>query len=878
MFKKLFLVLFFVIMGVSIVYSCSSIPVGVSINSGAFDMGNFNVGETLYANSNIEENPLTINLFFENPQSGCYDDENSITMKLLSTSNPREPQQISETHDDVLGLYLTNVVFTYSNPLILPNNFVITYDVLGSSNQLSFIGDDTPPSFTSFSFSPTNRYLRSGDEISLDFTVVDSESGLSSVSISGGDTVNFEDRTTSYTGNYKRNLSSDTLISVTAIDKLGNMVSRNVSFRVDSSNPTLSEFDYEQFYDGKRKSSFKVKIESDSFAILNSGPTISGDFSSINPSLNSVNGICNRHSSNSYICSWEDLEITALEETTSVSIIVNAIDAIGNEVEQTFNVEIMIDMQPPEVLQFYVENSLGIKNIISSADHSTLLYLKVRDDSEISRLNLAIPGMQLLNYDTTLSSSDNDTHIYVWKLGSRVNVYSGYTSGNVSFEVRVEDIYGNRKNHKLNVQVINDAPVIENIEFFETEDIKDGLVNSGEIIDFTVLVSGNNLDYSGRYFVYGDFVGLTSDTSMNNVSGVCSPINTSFVECRFRNIQVGNGYMNRSVKFMASNIAGHRVYEDYYVEVFAVADETMSSFIIEDIPIVAPINRNVIKSSSPTAWFEGSIEKLLPDDDIIIINYQLLGCNESSLNPLLLAGNPGYSLFPDDVIINEGQENINDFAFRLSLRAYSNVYSDDLNDKRLQCTMTLLKRDSTTIYPPEEVNFNVVISFYDLPEGSLLRMHAGKILDLIDDTEGTLAKFEDVYKIYKQFESVCSIFQSGNALVQTFGLAADSIAKALYPTTVGAGLAVKIDKFAKKLQGGFSGLTNSDSISGVTSFITTTCNWVTCRQGGELFGLMSFGGGNSDIGGLYSMMAEAHDFICENTVEIFLDFVEGDGD
>jgi len=197
------------------------------------------------------------------------------------------------------------------------------------------------------------------------------------------------------------------------------------------------------------------------------------------------------------------------------------------------------------------------------------------------------------------------------------------------------------------------------------------------------------------------------------------------------------------------------------------------------------------------------------------------------LNPLRVVER---KLYPDDFIVNFGQEDLTDFTIKVDLANHQNT--PDLNNKAMGCTMTVLYRDNTTIYRPgQDINFTLGFSFYDIPRGDLLEANAKKILEVIDEAETIGSWFDTTYSVYTTMASVCNGLYSARGITSTFSSVVSSVQIILAST---------LDNYDGGLTSGFLGQ-GSHGTNGVLGTLTDekgvvskVCGYVTCRNGGLL--------------------------------------------
>ncbi len=847
--KKVFFILSLSLLAIlniiSATASCNANIKSVDIYSGSQYMGNYEIGDKIYIKPNLGENPLKVEANIEDTEDGCYSGNDNFKFKLFSSANPISADSFSTA--DVEGIYITTAIFTYPYDVTMPESFTstITATPNGSSGKtvsIPFGFDAKGPSITTFKPNPKEGIYKPGTNITIDVTATDMESGLESIIISGGETYTFDGRQNSYTFKINDTITSDKIYTVTAFDKMGNFVSKSVKYIVDSDSPNIFDLKKTYSYDGTRKITFEVKVSDESFG-LDSAPTpeVMGDFSKINPVYSKQKGKCTKLENETFSCLFSNLVIQ-LNQTQNININIWTEDILGNQANENFTTEIFIDTAPPDILDFYLLNDLGIRNIFSSSDDNVTLHLRFDDSSTVKKIILDTDKIKFINYDT--EKSDIDNNYYVWSFGNLVKVYEEYDRLNITFSVTLIDEFDNKNKQDLKLTLDNLLPHIISIDLIETESIKDGIVSSGEKINFRMLVEDNNLGSDGENFIFGNFSEIDFRDGMDYMKADCSMYNTTVMQCDFEGIIVENGYIKRNVTFYASDNAANTKIGTYEVEVLKRSNETFSSYKINDLRILNPINRNRILSSSVKAWFEGNIEKA-SSDNTTIVNYILKSCDESGLNPLIITE---FGLYPDNIVIAEQTDNYKEIALFADLKDHNNI--NDLNEKKIICTLAILKRDSTKIYPEELVDFNLVFEFYDVPQGSLLKAHATKINSKIEDIEWMGEWFDTTYAVYNFFNNICNVVYSGSSIISTISEAWTMVSYILHGFTFTKSIAMLNDKVVYGGQSFMSNLVACEGEGGsIGCFIKRTCDWVSCNNGGALLGMLEFGGGNLFEGG-----------------------------
>lgn len=768
MFKRL-LFIFGIIISLSISSSlafstCKTMPDYIQIYSGSNNLGKFSDASSVYIKSDLTAYPLKLEFFIENDEDACYPLSNNFQFKLFSTGATASANSII-TNPSGTGTFITKATFNFDVAINVVSSFLSTYTIQNTyssfgSGSLQFLPDGSAPVFLQFLI-PTVPIIKSGEQFKVEYYVQDEGSGLELISITGGTSqiINFESNNKTYRGTYIDNPTTSRTYTFNAQDKLGFSTSKQVNLTVDSIGPNFSNLRKIYTYDGIRKISFNIDVEDTSFGILtNFDPIVRADLTQINPLGGVVTGNCVKMTATKFDCAFNNIPI-ALGDTSNVLIRFSSSDAIGNYDEEVLTEEIFVDKDGPVVSEFYLENSLGVKNKLGSNDEGAKIILKFTDKSIATSTIDIIEDFRPIQFPVRNCVLNGLIAECVYNLGTSASVFDNYESNSVLFKVRLQDMYGNQRTEQLDIAIDNVNPVINSKEIIETESIKDGIVKSGERINFRIKVTDENL-FSGQYFIYGDFSEIDFRSGMDNVAATCSLYNSSTVQCDFNNIVAENGYMDRQVHFRVSDSAGNNITESMQVEIFKVSNEVVSSYDIQDLYILNPLNRNMMKSRGGSAWFEGSLKT--KDNNMIIVNYLLQGCSEQNLDPLLVTE---FGMYPDETVVNRGQDNVEDFALYFDLKNHPNL--DDLNNKIMTCTMAVLKRDATQIYAPELVEFSLTFSFFDVPDGNLLKRHAQNILSMTQEVAWAEGWFDSLYQIYHVLYQLCNAVTTGGGVLNS---------------------------------------------------------------------------------------------------------------
>lgn len=830
--------------------ACLNEPSSIEIISGSNSLGDLTPNQAnlgTYIKSDLDENPLKVKLKFSNIESDCFASNSDIEMRLFAGGLSVSANSISNSGN------VTVVDFNFNVDIVAPSSFVSNYVVRHKSNptgtegMIRFISDSNVPVFTQFAYQPSDPIIKPGTQIKLDYQIDDYGSGLESLIISGGKSqiINFENNEKSYSDSISEELTTSKTYSLKITDKLGNENSQEVEFYVDSSAPLIQNFEvasYSRDSSNTRYVSFSAIIKDHSFSLIDEVPHISADFSKINPSKSNAVAICERDLSyqDIYNCVWENIPITSLDKTSTVSITVSAKDSVDNVNEKVLNKEIFYDTQGPNINKFYLQNSIGQKNIFSAKDPSVIIYLEFDDESLDNPLKL--------NEFTVIDEFDNNFFVipkinysngkasYLWNLTNFVQKYGGTSKGSLEYKVTIYDTYNNPTTKSINVTFNNRAPIIKDISFIENDyssdgAISDGVISSKEKINFRMFVEGENLEFT-KDFIFANFYPISAKEEMKKVAAKCNAYNKTTYQCDFTNIVVDNGHLESKVSFYVMDTAGNLAKEDFDVEIFAIGDEVPESFKIDDISITNVLNRHMLANPPGgvvDGWFEGDIKDIEGRPKMIIVNYQLKSCNDSAFDPMLLGERV---LFPDEIVRSYGGEAQRDFIFKIEVKAHDNMV--DLNTKKIDCKMAILKRDNTTLYPAEEVKFNVIFDFYDLPHNSLLNAQAQNILDMAEDARALTEWVEPIWGIYTMARDVCTTVQTVKGVMGSLSSGWQPISWVLhgFPPTIAAA------------KSGDAGITGTASVT--TTIVDTAAgalNWmckiVTCENGGLLGGFWS---------------------------------------
>lgn len=840
--------------------ACVAEPDSIVVFSGSTNLGEVAPNSKTYIKSDLNSDPLKVEFTFSNIDENCFTSANDMRFKLFPEGS--ESTATSFQNSNSGGEHISKFTFTFKINYNLTNDFSSTYlvqttDGLQNVGALYWGADTMPPVFSYIETNADTGLMKGGEEFILNYAVSDQHSGLQSLVITGGTSsiINFNGNKT-YQGQFKDSPTSSRTYTLRATDMLGKESTKTIRVEVDSNAPLVQSFTPLYSFNAQQMVGYTAIVQDPSFEFSTQEPEVTADFSQINPYFANYDASCSRKDNTSFECYWNPFIIT-LGQSSNVNIKINVTDPVGNTAIRTFPENVFFDSNKPQVLEFKLLNRNNVSNIFSPEDDNVRVMLKFRDESisKATTMPRIIERFGQIPFVEKSCTFISDIGSCTWDLGNSVSVYSGKNLNSTLFRLNIIDAFTNSHIEELSVKVDSKEPIYQGMEILETESIKDNVLKSGERFNVRIFVEDDNL-FSNGYFIRGDFSNIDFRDGMEDKEAACSIFNSSTTRCDFNGIVAENGYMLRNVTFYISDSAGNEIVVKEPIEIFKISDEVVSSYKIPSIPTTNPINRNLILESSVVSWFEGEIE-LKGSPSMKIVNYQLLSCNESDLNPLLIVE---YSLFPDDVVINNGEEDISEFAMRVQLKDHSNV--NDLNSKTMTCTMSILKRDDTTVYAPEYVEFDLKFSFYDMPRGNLIKAHAQKILDMTEEVDYLGGWFDSIYDIYSVFNSICEIVGNGKGTLSTvngvwtnFRILTHSYTEL---TGAEAGM-IRIDEAIENSDG-----TISETFSDILGPVKRICDYVTCRNGGLLG---DFWGGMLDETGI----SETYTNVCSG------DFIFGEG-
>lgn len=829
--------------------ACIYTPTFIEIKSGTSNVGNFNSGDDVYIKSDLNSDPLKLTFVFNNTENNCLNLVSDVSTKLFVDGSFTDASSISTTAYNNGSYYLTRAVFNFNPNIVVNSPFSTSYIIKSTVNgNLMFYPDSEVPTLN-YVVSPSKQVYALNDIVRFDYDASDSKSGLKNIRITGGITQNNNlNAESSFTNNFSLTLDSSKSVTFSVEDMLGNKIEETQSFIVDSNAPTISGVNkVYSFISNVRYVSISTIITDTSFNYTNTPPTVSANFSGINSIYSNQIGSCQRTSSTTYLCSWNNLIIN-LDSTQNVNLIFTLSDSLSNSAQSTINTEIFVDKTGPEIVDFHLQNGYEQTNIFKPSDNNTRVYLTIKDSSFALNLSHTILyDFDLVNMiapTCSKDSQDNSKINCVWNLGTSIAPYINYNLNNtIVFSVIVSDEYRNTVSSNISITLDKSSPIFKSVELIETESIKDNIIKSGENFNFKVFLNEENILVNGSYNVYAKL--STIDTSVtSDVRGNCQRYNETTVQCDFNSIDARNGYVNTTAVFYAIDSAGNYNNISYRLEILKIGNETPDAYRVIDnnryntqnqnefVLILNPVNRDMLHSSGVDAWFKGKIVPIDSNGKYKLINYALKECSWENENPII---SNGETLFGGTNNVKVYQK-VGDDEFAIKVKLHDHPNYNDMNDMYMNCTLSVVKRDNQTIYgsnigSAEEVNFRLKFSFYANPRGDLLKANAAKVIDMIDEAEVLGSWFDTTYKIYNVFNGICTVINNGGGMI-------NSVNEILNLVQANPGTVTCDAASGGMCTGGMKSLTEKtkiitfDFLTNEGSFIKKACDYVTCKNGG----------------------------------------------
>ncbi len=655
---------------------------------------------------------------------------------------------------------------------------------------------------------------------------------------------------------FSRNVSTTQSLTFEVKDNLGNSFQESVFLEVDSSKPTISSFvSNGVFYQNMRNYySFYVQVRDPSFDSTSGPVDVRAQVSPtslMNPSEFEADE-CIYIQDGQYVCHFRNNLVTALE-TSYVDITVIAKDVVGNEGNATFSQkELFIDTEPPVIEEFYFENHLGTRGIVSpEVNGSLLLYLKYFDDSNLdsgSGINEYFDEIQLPK--PKMDSCGEQCLFWNFSTGSEDDNFGPYIdldTANAVFRIILRDEYLRVSEGNATVLFDRFVPQILNSSVIEGDStcvgptiVRDSVIQTCEKFDVRVSILEEEVRFDERLEVYGNFslvstrdTLMTPNCSIDNEEGILS------YDCVFENLEATQGYVFENYSIIVQDSAGNVEEKFFEMEILNTSyDSTDSRYDVADLKVLAPLSRVLLDTDESqgevVAWFEGEIRDKVGKDNsnYDIVNYQIIDCNDFEIDiggdlgsDSLMINDPSLYPVPTETIFtaeNPSSGVDRDFVMSLIVMPYENPTL--LNELTTTCRMALLYRDVETLYePPQFINFSVTLEFYELPRGHLLRAHAQSLDKDLEDIEKIEDYFGGIYDTYETFAEICNVVSNVCATASSVSTGMTIISNGLFSTPPTMPFAEVVSKSDNWGMGTVQMLC-------VDGFVKQACDWVTCEN------------------------------------------------
>lgn len=581
-------------------------------------------------------------------------------------------------------------------------------------------------------------------------------------------------------------------------------------------------------------------------------------------------------------CDSQQIVVDLVDYSGDVSLDLIVEDRVGNSQEYSFSNYLFYDTQGPEITRFELVNGMGVKNYFSKFDNETRVYLEFEDESlahvgtdDETRISIdfsAIPFPDSFFVGTGCEELSDTKRRCEWALGDSVGDYLGDGSLQEQFMVQVTDLFGNPSEMRvLNLTEDSTLPKLLNLSFEVPRDaLETGLIKSGDSVVFTVdifdehlLLPGQNVEsWASPVSFTREFTDSNSSFSCGLHSQYSSGSNASkYSQCTLE-LKASNGYSNGTFPAKFYDLAGNELLVDIPFEIYKIGDEKKEVFTLRDVLgggkgtqlNAIPLNRNQLAdylqegdegySSLQDALADTFVEAEIiylnegDRDTFSLINYRLEYCqaaNDFSTGYLLQEYT---EIYPEALVRVKDEEDMI-FPIKLVLtQPVEGADPRDLNGLLFNCSLSILKTGSEevngeiekTVYDlnsveeRETIDFQVMVSFYDLPRGHLVQAHAEKILSMAEDARVLGDDFDLLNDIFQPLSMVCDTLYSFGSLWNSLDPMLGATAAILQGIPFTYGIGTAIDQGTHPVD-----VTSSMLFFEKGGFVDKFCSFVTCR-------------------------------------------------
>ena len=875
----------------------------------------------------IEDSELYISFYLNNNGvEDCYTkDSTSSSASIFTGLTNEEPFKINNIGSIVEVIFYKNLATTsdegsYNLPLYM--NVTFTSDGESLKYNFDFREDIISPSINKFGFGDTynglflsyedsNSYLIKKDSNYLiEYETQDLESGVKIVSFSNLDETNIErtlekissDSEEIISGTIEDSFSSDTIISITSQDLLGNSNISEIDLEIDSTAPEMieqsSNFDViYNFNDMISSINFEVIFEDQTYEIFgideifntNTEDNFKLNISQLNPNnvadiISPDSCIKNQDSINRISCSYI-AQIETFEEEVEKTISFTTNDYFGNTEVESLNLAISTDLEPPNILDFYVESNIGEQDWISSSSsfepQDSIVFLRFRDED--------INNQEDINEDTVSANFDDlkdglggeGSCFYIegnvectWilvneKENNIQNELSSKNDEDLELIVEIKDSNNNIIQETANVSVDNIFPEIIDLNFTFSDEVFGTVQNlqTGLSPIFRLYLNDSDFDNESNLeenvvkdLVFVDFSKISDEDDPINPEECSYDIDENYWVCEFEEITItseDSDYVYIEVYDKAGNLAT----ENKELQVYGTIEDYEVLKYDPKVELFNSVDRNLAYSTDFKVLYKVTLENesdksfrllyanMLPDtcswlnrseileldgvitaedlEDIDIVEDDYFSITDERYPRMI---GLGYHLVEDDGTFNDSE--YRDFYVEFEFLKHENFA--DLINNGIRCNISIVKRDNLDIYGPEIHELNFLVGFTGELENTIIYNKAEKLLGEIEDNRALALNTQTLREAHDGFKKLCGAVTEINGIVGIAATAWTPISLIMH--SWGGASVGEVDKFMYGTQGWFSDMVfGIDPITKEGNWFNTVCNFVTCAQQNKVY-------------------------------------------
>ena len=775
----------------------------------------------------IEDSNIYVKFFMESDGiQDCYMEDGNGTASFKIGNQGGESPQSSTYNTDT---DITEVIFykdlgsTESDTRVdyrlpLSANAEFSYEGSSINYGFNFQEDIDAPSIDKFEFASSNSYvflnyentneylIKKDTNYGFEYQTQDLESGIESVSFSNIDADNIErdleeissDPTATFSGTIEDSFSSDTTISIISQDLLDNSNTSEIVLKVDDLAPEmmegLSTFDI-NYYPNEQESriEFEIVFQDQTYEILNideiSLENLKLNISQLNPvevadviSPNSC--IKDTEESDRIICYYNQIIETFKEESIK-TISFTTTDSFENTDTESLNLNVDTDLEPPILLDFYVENNIGEQDWISSSSsyepQDSIIFLKFRDEEINSQTDIIDNKTVIADFNELKSGfGENGSCFYVegnvectWILVSEDenNIRQELSNKNdeeLELTVLVTDTNLNVAEFTINVSVDNIFPEIIELNFTFSDEVFGTVQNlqTGLSPIFRLYLNDSDFDNESNLeedvvkdLVFVDFSEVSNEDDYINPEECSYDIDENYWVCEFKEITITSEDNGRAF-IKVYDKAGNLATENKELQVYGTIEDYEVLKYDPKVDLFNSVDRNLAYSTDFKVLYKVTLENesdksfrllyanMLPDtcswlnrseileldgvitaedlEDIDIVEDDYFSITDERYPRMI---GLGYHLVEDDGGFDDSEHR--DFYVEFEFLKHENFA--DLINNGIRCNISIVKRDNLDIYGPEIHELNFLVGFTGELENTIIYNKAEKLLGEIED-------------------------------------------------------------------------------------------------------------------------------------------------